>query len=320
MPVVFCFDKNYAPYAAVATASLLKTNPYPFPIYWIVGAADAETAHRFRERIRAPHNPITVISVDDAIFAGWRGGDHISRAAYIRLTIPAVLKERRALYLDCDVLVTSDIRPLLALDLGGNWFAGVIDLFLSGAPGTRPPFPKICSDHYLNSGVLLMNLEALRNAKFLRLALETYQQHYRRIYAHDQCLINLCAEGRKTTLDARWNWQVRPLQTTEAQWRALTTSGDAAILHFLDAVKPWQKWCPPWISRSWKAAADEIGLEDRYYETSLTIPKAIVLASAMHRAQQFEKASALRSEIIKTLMAKQSKADAAALPLGAQAQ
>jgi len=237
-PVVFCFDKTYAPYAAVATASLLKTNPYPLPVYWVVGAADVETAKSLRERVRRPHAPITVISIDDAIFAGWRGGDHVSRAAYIRLTIPAVLKQRRALYLDCDVLVTSDLRPLLALDLGENWFAGVIDLFLSGAPGTRPPFPKACADHYLNSGVLLMNLEALRNAKFLRLALETYRQHHRRIYAHDQCLINLCAEGRKTTLDARWNWQVRPLQTTEAQWRDLTTSGDAAILHFLDAVKP----------------------------------------------------------------------------------
>jgi len=45
-----------------------------------------------------------------------------------------------------------------------------------------------------------------------------------------------------------------------------------------------------------------------------------VLANAMHRAQQFEKASALRSEIIKALMAKQSKAGAAALPLEATAQ
>ncbi len=301
-PVVLCFDQNYAPYAAVATASLVKANRYPLHIHWLVRASDAAIAERWKEEIDAPHASIDIVKIDDRPFAGWREGSHVTLATYMRLLIPQVIAAPKALYLDCDVLVTGNIRPLLTAGLRNAVLAGTPDYYFTGAADRTPPFRPLCRDRYVNAGVLLMDLDQMRRDDLLRTATGIYQANPRQIFAHDQCILNKYAEGRKALLDETWNFQVRPYEFQRAEWIELMRSGKVAILHFSDAVKPWQKWCSPWVRRGWEIQANEIGLDQSCFERELTLKKALVLVRALDRMGQYHRSTALKNNIIAEML------------------
>lgn len=301
-PVVFCFDQHYAPYAAVATASLAKTNAFPLDVIWLVRPSDAGTAERWKEEIEAPHVRLTIVKVDDRAFTGWREGGHVTLATYMRLLIPRVISAPRALYLDCDILVTGNIRPLLTADLRGAVMAGTTDYYFVQGSGRQPPFRPLCKDNYMNAGVLLMDLDQMRKDGLLYRATQIYQTNPKQIFAHDQCILNKYAEGRKALLGERWNFQVRPYDFTQPQWAALMRSGKVSILHFSDAVKPWQQWCSPWVRQGWEAVARDVGLDKSCYEQHLTLNKALVLARALDRMGEHLRSSAIKNGIIAELM------------------
>lgn len=297
-PVVLCFDRGYAPYAAVASWSLIKANDVPPQIHWLVRPADRAHAEQMQGSLPRGGERITITAVDDALFAGWNESFHITRAAYMRLLIPSVIPAARALYLDGDVLVTGSIGPLLDTALGNHLVGGVPNRSHTGKPRPDP----ICADAYLNSGVLLMNLEAMRRDGALSKCIAIEQQFRGRIRWHDQDIINKYAEGRKLVLPERWNTQVWPQQVAQADWLALLSSGEASILHFLGPVKPWQQWCEPYIAASWKANAEELRLGSACYQTVHTLRHAVLFAAMLDRQQRFQESSAVKNRIINELL------------------
>jgi len=297
-PAVLCFDRGYAPFAAVASWSLIKASCRPVQVHWLVRPEDTDHAKRLRAALPRGAESITITAIDDALFAEWNESLHITRAAYNRLLIPSVIPAERALYLDCDVLVTGDIGPLLDLPLGDHLIGGVPNRSRDGKPRRHP----VCADAYLNSGVLLMNLEAMRREGSLSKCTAIERQFRGRFRWHDQDIINAYAEGRKHVLPERWNTQVWPEQTTRAAWQQLLSSGEASILHCLGPVKPWQQWCEPYIAAHWKAHAEELRLAPDCYQTVQTLRHAILLAAMLERRQQFKASSEVKNRIILELL------------------
>lgn len=204
VPVVFCFDQGYAPYTAVASWSLACNDPAPPPVFWVVRSSDRQVASTWRSRIKAPGLAVEIAAVDDDVFSGWHESFHITRAAYMRLLLPKVIPAKHALYLDGDLLVLSPLDELLALDMGPALLAGVINKTPSGKPSSNP----LCTDAYLNSGVLLMNLERMRVENFLEHCLAVQSRHGAEFTWHDQDILNKAADGRKLVLPERWNYQL----------------------------------------------------------------------------------------------------------------
>lgn len=318
-PVVFCFDERYAPYAAVATASLVKTTRCPLQIYWLVRPGDAPAAERWQEELQGPGAHIAIIKVDDGPFSTWRRGNHVTLATYLRLLIPQAVAAPKALYLDCDVLVTGDLSPLLTADLRGAVLAGAVDHYFTGAPDRLRPFEPLCRDRYLNAGVMLMDLDQMRRDDLLGKVSDIYEKFPRRIFAHDQCLLNKYAEGRKALLGEQWNFQVPPYVHGKQAWEALIRSGQIAVIHYADAVKPWQQWCSPWVRQGWEAMAREVGLGQSCFERELTLPKAIVLIKALDRTGQYQRSSALKNSLINALL-KQLEGEGGGTAIGQVAQ
>src|SRR5262249_26776321 len=158
----FCFDKNHAAYAAVATHSLLKNTKLPIPVYWVVPSGHLESVAPYCKRFAQSGFDISVIAADETCFANWKECRHIPRAAYLRLLVPDLLPHQKALYLDTDTLTVSDIKSLLETDIGDNFFAGVTD----AVGGQSSGVPRLMGDTYINSGALLMNLDMLRRDNF----------------------------------------------------------------------------------------------------------------------------------------------------------
>lgn len=296
-PVVFCSDRKFAPYAAVATLTLIKTSDFPVLVYWLVRREDEDLAKQLRARMPQGEHRIEIIAVDDTAFAGWGEHYHVSRGAYIRLLIPEIIPHERALYLDGDILVRASIRDLLAADLGGCPLGGVAN----NRSEELPPV-TVCSDTYLNSGVLLMDLEVMRRDRFLDACEAIYRNRQHEFKWMDQDVINIYAEGRKCILPGRWNWQIRAHSVTNVQWERLLASDEAAIIHFLGPVKPWQQWCNPAIIRDWKREADELGLGPENYEKVSTIKQLLLLAGTFDLNGDFKSSSALKNRAIERLL------------------
>jgi lipopolysaccharide biosynthesis glycosyltransferase len=296
-PVVFCSDRTFAPYAAVATLSLMMNNHDPLLIYWIVRPEDVAYAQALRARLPGDVHRMEIMGVDDSAFAGWGEHFHVTRGAYIRLLIPDLLPHDRALYLDGDVLALSDIGPLLATDLRGCPIGGV-----ANRRSEELPPPTVCKDTFINSGVLLMDLAALRRDRFFEACEAIYRGHKDDGTWMDQEVINVYAEGRKCLLDARWNCQVRCHQTSDKDWQALVQSGTVSIVHFLGVVKPWQEWSGPAIAQDWKQYADQIGLGPEHYQAVNTIKNGYFRAMMHDLNGEFDAASAMKARIIARFM------------------
>jgi lipopolysaccharide biosynthesis glycosyltransferase len=82
-----------------------------------------------------------------------------STAMFFRLRLPELLpNEKRVLYLDCDTLIYKDLAKLYNYNIEGKYFIGMLE------PRDLSYLGKNV-ENYINTGVMLFNLEELRNGK-----------------------------------------------------------------------------------------------------------------------------------------------------------
>lgn len=118
----------------------------------------------------------------------------------MRLALPIMLpEEKRVLWLDVDTIVEEDISELFDTLMGDCYVAGV-------------PEPSRCKEPfmYINTGVLLMDLEKLRDGKCNEF-LGFVGKHILKF--PDQDCINLLCQGKIKKLDFVWNscpWTYEP--------------------------------------------------------------------------------------------------------------
>ena len=116
-----------------------------------------------------------------------------SYMAMLRCVLSFILKdESRVLWLDCDTIVNEDIGDLFDIDMEGYYYAGVVE-------------PQKSKDifRYINSGVLLCNLDLLRESQ-KEVELAWFLNHYKFHWA-DQEVINLLCQGHIRTIDSEYN-------------------------------------------------------------------------------------------------------------------
>lgn len=138
-----------------------------------------------------------------------------SLATFYRFFIPQVLSPDigKAIYLDSDIIVNLDIKSLWQIELGEK-ILGVITheaIGMISAVKSRP----ICTDGFIrfedsfNAGVLLMNLNLLRNeAAKLSEGLNFLREHPENKFL-DQDILNYCFSTRTLKLPVKFNQFVR---------------------------------------------------------------------------------------------------------------
>ena len=102
------------------------------------------------------------------------------------------------LYLDIDMIVTGSLLPLWETDLGDSWCAAVVD------PGVdvqefSNKFDLKGKSNYFNAGLILFDLDIVRQENLFEIALETLKEK--------EVTINL--NGRDSTTSARGNSRAR---------------------------------------------------------------------------------------------------------------
>lgn len=253
IPVVFSCDENYAMPLCVSLLSLLK-KAKKTTFYEIYVLLETDFSSESKEKIlslrkKYPNCQITFFVIgsefDDAYVS-----IHITKAAYFRLKIASLLPDiTKCLYLDCDLLVLKDLTELFETNLESHLLAGVkASGMYEEAKLRRGLKPETI---YINSGVLVLNLEKIRlenmEQEFLSLAKISYQYH-------DQDIINVACEGRIKILDFKYNLpaytfyqeggQIKHgtrVETNYSEEEINTALKNRVILHYSGTHKPWNK-------------------------------------------------------------------------------
>ena len=125
-----------------------------------------------------------------------------------RMLIPELLQCEKAIYLDCDIVVAMDIKELWDIDINNFCMAGMHarDSFESIPERVRARLLGYRSKSYINSGVLLMNLEAIRKkGNLFEMSAKCYVKHKPLIYFVDQDILNIIFYGQIKLIDKRFN-------------------------------------------------------------------------------------------------------------------
>jgi len=175
---------------------------------------------------------LTIAKIDISPILDLPTGPAQSVAVYGRLMIASVLPNtcERAIYLDADCIVTSDLSQLWTVDISKHLIAGVKD-----DPARRFEIRKHgLRGHpdYVNSGVMLVNLGAWREKKFVETTLSYIRGHS--VLAHvDQTAINAIAEGRIKIISEAWNFMFGHMSSTR------NPPIRPRIVHYAGPCRPW---------------------------------------------------------------------------------
>lgn len=240
-PVLFAADRLYLPHMATAIASLLANNPAtPFHIHIIHTDIDADSLARLTAGIPCE---VTSHRIPDSAFDAMPVVGHLARSSYYRLFAADVIEAPSALYLDSDLIVLGPVDDLLATDLGAYPVAAVENPGLT----PHPDLGLTAGAPYLNSGVMLLNLDEWRRRALRHTVIERIRAIPHAIQFADQCGLNAVLDGDWLPLHPRHNVMGNFWFTDPAD--AIATFGEAQVrealanplvIHFTGSSKPWQ--------------------------------------------------------------------------------
>lgn len=121
-----------------------------------------------------------------------------------RLAIDQILPKEieQVLYIDSDTFVLDSVEDLFTLDLDGIAIAGVKDLVDSSI---KTRIGLLESSNYINAGVLLINLNVLRDISFGNKSIELLSKLSKTAKYLDQDAINVLVDGDKLSLPLEYN-------------------------------------------------------------------------------------------------------------------
>ena len=139
--------------------------------------------------------------------AGLGAPDYFSTANWYRIFLPELVPEAdRVLYVDADAILAGGLHPAdddyssVAGSLGA-----VDDVRLPWLDDRAAQLGLPAGQRYFNSGVLLMNLDAMRRDDAAKAVLDYARAEGDRLYWVDQDALNVVLGDRRLSLHPRWN-------------------------------------------------------------------------------------------------------------------
>lgn len=253
--IAFCFDEKMAYPAYVAVASLLdfkKNENVHYDISCICSgkALSCEKELKALVEKRDAESSIAFYKAPEEFNHAFeiRG---VTVSTYLRLLLHRVLSHKdQIIYADVDVLFQDSLQGMWDTDISNDLLAGV-----KGANNFESTW-KVCQGYsysdeleglegkYINAGILLMNLKAIRDLNPDDQWIDMSQKNY---HYQDQDILNITCKGKIKFLDIRYNVQAHLERKDFASYvnEGLYDKGQCenawehpAVLHYT-GQKPW---------------------------------------------------------------------------------
>ena len=253
--VVACTDNNYIMPTGVMMYSVCCNNRDVDIVFHIItGGIGKEGKEKLNKTIMPFINKkisyYDAKQLDTSIFPRMKKNQYPISAFY-RLFLVELLPIRlkKVLYLDGDIIVRKSLLPLWNVVMDNRPIAAVRDGYVELSDfSKRLGYPKEMG--YINSGVLLINLEYWRKHNVINDFVSYMKQHADKILFADQDIINYVFRLNKITLPIKYNLQANLMwkgtkkkydsDNYEKEMRAALC--DCVIVHFC-GEKPWHTTC-----------------------------------------------------------------------------
>ena len=246
--IVCVANEGYAQHTAVMLCSLFETNKdKSFSVFLFTNGFGAESSKRLQTMCEKYHSKINILAMSDNEIKDLPVGQW-NTMMYYKLFMPVMLPKEceRCLFLDVDMIINDDIQTLYNWDLNGNIIAAADDI-----PDCdechKPRLGLIQSDAYINSGVMVCDLNAWRE-KEAATPIFDYVKTISDIIMNEQDVIALYFKNEITILPIRWNmttfYFMRVPKIFEKYLPQLQEAKrNPGVIHFAAPIKPWFKDC-----------------------------------------------------------------------------
>jgi len=249
MNILVSLDSNYLKPLRVMLKSLFLNNVNEeFCIYLMHTSLLPEEIEDLKRYISANKSRLEVIYVDENYFHDAPVPFHYTKEMYFRLLAFQLLPHdlKRILYLDPDILVINPIRELYDTEFDGYMFAAAYHDKLSLKELNKIRLFPYSIDAYYNSGVLLMNLESLRQNVDAQDIFKFVEENRPKLIMPDQDILNaLFAKQIKTIDGKKYNYDARYYHYYKLARNGLYDMDhiiyNTVIIHFCGKKKPWHK-------------------------------------------------------------------------------
>lgn len=244
-------DDNYAPFCGIMLTSLFESNKdCRFEVYVFVDRSiSEENKWKYSLMGKKYGHEIIFQKIDELEAQRFPINEnmHITIPTYYRLFAAELLPKNvhKVIYLDSDMIVVDDIKPL--------WDIKLDNVAIAGVAGCRASYIDKCQSlgypdtfGYFNAGVLVINLDFWREKALSEKIFDFISAHYFDLPWMDQDALNGVLYNSKELLPARYNFMTLVYSkhfwedyTEESQRYYLDESRRKVVVHYAGRTKPW---------------------------------------------------------------------------------
>ncbi len=266
IPIFFTIDESYAPYLDCAIRSMVEnaSPEFHYKVIVLYEGLTESSKERILSSVQEPFE-IELIEMEQEVegltdrVENRLRCDYFTMTIYFRIFIADMFPEyKKGIYIDSDVIIPGDISQMYNIDLGENIIGACPDHSVVEIPELARYMEYaigVEKTEYINSGVLLMNLEKMREVKFSNHFLKLLNTYHIDNIAPDQDYINAMCNGKILYLDECWD--AMPPEGSER-----SEIEDPKIIHYNLFLKPWCYNHIPYEDYFWKYAKKSPFYED----------------------------------------------------------
>lgn len=247
MNLLVTLDSGYIYPLCTMLRSLADNNPNEcMNLYVAHSSLTEQDFKQIKFALGSSDTEVYPIKVDDSLFRNAPTKSRITKETYYRIFAPLYLPDSvdKILYIDPDTVILNSLQFFYSADFGDHLIIGAkhFDGFVDGWNKFRLTLCK--SEHYINAGVMLMNIKKMRECVTAEKIFNCVRKNYVRLFLADQDVINILFDGKIGTfseylinLDERcFRRLTRHMTVNEA---LSITEKNTMIVHFNGKEKPW---------------------------------------------------------------------------------
>lgn len=244
--IVFLSDKNYFKYTYITLLSLLETKNFYSKYNVKILSSDLLEKEKLNLLENLNSFNFTVENIPITLENPKSCNSFYNSIIFTKLNLHKIFPlYSKLLLLDSDIIIKNDLTELYNTDIYDYYLAGVKDI--GPIIYHKINNNKIYSN-YFNVGVLLLNLNKIREDELFERALDDYEKNCSKYFFPEQdALNNVIDETKIKLLHPKFNWITSTNRYTNSQickiWNLNSIKevnpNNIVILHYAGGCRPW---------------------------------------------------------------------------------
>lgn len=252
IPIVLAANDDYAPMVGVTIQSVLTNANIDDRYHFYIFHTNISKMHLLRLlHMETPQVRIVFMNLTEEMKGiPKENSNHLSIETTYRLFIPELLDQyEKIIYLDCDLVVNTDIAEFFNQDISDYIFGAVPDAYTDVTKQHFENVLEVPCETGFNAGVLLINVSRFCQEKVkekcFRLLMEDWNRKKRKFIYMDQDVLNIVCKGKVRMFSMEWDFQWGCIKGYDIEPEGiyaeeyLKAEKNIKIMHFSGEEKPW---------------------------------------------------------------------------------